>query len=84
MELIQETKNEKKNEGGITLRDIVELIFDNWYWIVLSVAVCVSVAWIYLSMQTPLPCSRCRNGLPEYILPKDQDLLPQPRPSRRQ
>ena len=54
MELIQETKNEKKNEGGITLRDIVELVFDNWYWIVLSVAVCVSVAWIYLAMQTPL------------------------------
>ena len=54
MELIQENKNEKKNEGGITLRDIVELIFDNWYWIVLSVAVCVSVAWIYLAMQIPL------------------------------
>ena len=54
MELIQETKNEKKNEGGITLRDIVELIFDNWYWIVLSIAVCVSVAWLYLAMQTPL------------------------------
>ena len=54
MELIQENKNEKKNEGGITLRDIVELIFDNWYWIVLSVAVCVSIAWIYLAMQTPL------------------------------
>ena len=29
MELIQETKNDKRNEGGITLRDIVELIFDN-------------------------------------------------------
>ena len=54
MELIQETKNEKKNEGGITLRDIVELIFDNWYWIVLSVAVCVLVAWLYLAKQTPL------------------------------
>ena len=54
MELIQETKNEKKNEGGISLRDIVELIFDNWYWIVLSVAICVSVAWIYLARQTPL------------------------------
>ena len=25
MELIQETKNDKKNEGGVTLRDIVEL-----------------------------------------------------------
>ena len=33
MELIQETKNDKKNEGGVTLRDIVELVFDNWYWI---------------------------------------------------
>ena len=30
MELIQETKNDKKNEGGVTLRDIVELVFDNW------------------------------------------------------
>ena len=29
MELIQETKNDKKNEGGVTLRDIVELVFDN-------------------------------------------------------
>lgn len=28
MELIQETKNDKKNEGGVTLRDIVELVFD--------------------------------------------------------
>ena len=24
MELIQETKNDKKNEGGVTLRDIVD------------------------------------------------------------
>ena len=39
MELIQETKNDKKNEGGVTLRDIVELVFDNWYWIVLSVVI---------------------------------------------
>ena len=54
MELIQETKNDKRNEGGITLRDIAELIFDNWYWIVLSVVVCVSIAWFYLAMQTPL------------------------------
>ena len=41
MELIQETKNDKKNEGGVTLRDIVELVFDNWYWIVLSVVMYV-------------------------------------------
>ena len=54
MELIQETKNDKKNEGGVTLRDIVELVFDNWYWIVLSVVICMSVAWFYLAMQTPL------------------------------
>ena len=47
MELIQETKNDKKNEGGVTLRDIVELVFDNWYWIVLSVVICMSVAWFY-------------------------------------
>ena len=26
MELIQETKNDKKNEGGVTLRDIVEVL----------------------------------------------------------
>ena len=51
MELIQETKNDKKNEGGVTLRDIVELVFDNWYWIVLSVVICMSVAWFYLAMQ---------------------------------
>ena len=52
MELIQETKNDKKNEGGVTLRDIVELVFDNWYWIVLSVVICMSVAWFYLAMHT--------------------------------
>ena len=51
MELIQETKNDKKNEGGVTLRDIVELVFDNWYWIVLSVVICMSVAWFYLASE---------------------------------
>ena len=54
MELIQETNDKKRNEGGIALRDIVELIFDNWYWIALSIVVCVSVAWLYLARQTPL------------------------------
>ena len=54
MELIQETKNDKKNEGGVTLRDIVELVFDNWYWIVLSVVICMSVAWCYFAMQARL------------------------------
>ena len=53
MELIQETKNDKKNEGGVTLRDIVELVFDNWYWIVLSVVIGMSVAWFYLAMLSP-------------------------------
>lgn len=47
MELIQETKNDKKNEGGVTLRDIVELVFDNWYWLCYrSLYVCRSHGFI--------------------------------------
>lgn len=42
MEYIQENeRTPKKDEGGINLRDVVELIIANWYWFVLSVLVCV-------------------------------------------
>ena len=33
MEYIQENeRTPKKDEGGINLRDVVELIIANWYW----------------------------------------------------
>ena len=46
MEYIQENeRTPKKDEGGINLRDVVELIIANWYWFVLSVLVCVGSAY---------------------------------------
>lgn len=55
MEYIQESaKVAKKDEGGINLRDIVDLILANWYWIVLSVVICVGVAYFYLLTIQPV------------------------------
>ena len=45
MEYIQENeRTPKKDEGGINLRDVVELIIANWYWFVLAVLVGVGSA----------------------------------------
>ena len=50
MEYIQENERTlKKDEGGINLRDVVELIIANWYWFVLSVLVCVGAAYFYVT-----------------------------------
>jgi len=52
MEYIQE--NKPKEEGGINLRDVVELAIANWYWFALSVVICVAVAWFYLERISPV------------------------------
>lgn len=53
MELISEN-NYKKDEGGITLRDIVEMVLANWYWFVLSVLLCVGGVYLYLATLSPV------------------------------
>ena len=55
MEYIQENeRTPKKDEGGINLRDVVELIIANWYWFVLSVLVCVGSAYFYVLTIQPV------------------------------
>lgn len=55
MEYIQENERTlKKDEGGINLRDVVELIIANWYWFVLSVLLCVGSAYFYVLTIQPV------------------------------
>ena len=55
MEKIQENeKILKTEENSINFRDIIELIWFNWYWFVLSVIVCVSIAYFYLLTIQPV------------------------------
>ena len=42
----------REEEASINLFDIFRLILDKWYWFVLSVTVCLSIAVLYL-MSTP-------------------------------
>ena len=53
---IQETNEKQTKESGfnISLRDVVELIIANWYWFVLSVLICVSIAYLYVQTLTPV------------------------------
>ena len=54
--------------GAINLHDIIRMILMNWYWFVLSVLVCLGVAYYYLA-KTPKIYSRTahhpRQGLTE-------------------
>lgn len=51
----QTTTNKKTSqEEFISLRDLIELFLGRWYWFVLSVAVCLGIAWIYLSSVSPV------------------------------
>ena len=43
--------------GAINLHDIIRMILMNWYWFVLSVLVCLGVAYYYLA-KTPKIYSR--------------------------
>lgn len=55
MEYIQENARVvKKDEGGLNLRDVVDMILANWYWLVLSVIVCVGAAYFYLMTIQPV------------------------------
>ena len=44
----------KRTENVITLRDILELFLNNWYWFITSVVLCLVVAWLYLSAVSPV------------------------------
>lgn len=46
-----------KNNTGLNLQDWLMLILKNWYWFILSVLICVSVAFFYLK-KTPEVYSR--------------------------
>jgi capsular exopolysaccharide synthesis family protein len=50
--MIQEEYNRTENneDGGMTVADYLRLIRSNWYWFVLSVTACVSLAVLYLQV----------------------------------
>lgn len=49
------TNNKKSSqEEFISIRDLIELFLGRWYWFVLSVAVCLGIAWVYLSSVSPV------------------------------
>ena len=50
----KKTTTSSPKENVITLRDIVELFLNNWYWFAASAVACVVMAWIYLSATPPL------------------------------
>lgn len=50
----KKTTISSSKENVITLRDIVELFLNNWYWFVVSAVACVAMAWVYLSATPPL------------------------------
>ena len=41
-------------EEFITLRDLIELFLSRWYWFVLSVVVCLAIAWVYVASISPV------------------------------
>ncbi|MDR2383134.1 MAG: polysaccharide biosynthesis tyrosine autokinase [Prevotellaceae bacterium] len=43
-------KTETHEEGGMTITDYLNLVTSNWYWFVLSVAACLSLAVLYLQI----------------------------------
>lgn len=56
MEYTQENNEKGIKESGfnISLRDIIELIIVNWYWVALSVFICVSAAYLYTRTLVPI------------------------------
>lgn len=49
--------DENENTNGITLHDLIQMVFANWYWFALSVVVCLGAAYYYLA-STPKIYSR--------------------------
>lgn len=43
-------KTGTEETGGLGIRDIIDRILSYWYWFVLSVLICLSVAYIYLKV----------------------------------
>ena len=54
MELIELTDEKAINEGGVGYREIIEIVLGNWYWFLLSVAVCMGIAYFYLAGISPV------------------------------
>src|SRR5574344_2319134 len=45
-----ETTSVKKNTNRFIIHNIIELFLSSWYWLVVSVILCLLCAWIYLKM----------------------------------
>lgn len=45
--------NEEEENGIFSLQSILELIFDNWQWLLLSIVTCLSLAFVYLRYKAP-------------------------------
>lgn len=50
-------QDETSEVGVFSLHDIIQMVLANWYWFALSVAVCLSVAYLYVA-RTPKVYSR--------------------------
>lgn len=48
------TNNNSSQEDFISLRDLIELFLNRWYWFVLSVIICVGITWFYLAGISPV------------------------------
>lgn len=53
METNTTTNKKTSQEEFINLRDLVELFLGRWYWFVLSVIICLGIAWVYLASISP-------------------------------
>jgi len=53
MEIQNNNNISEKNEPEINLSDIFIICMQNWYWILLSIFICVSVAALYIEMTAP-------------------------------
>ncbi len=40
----------KKNTNRFIIHNIIELFLSSWYWIVVSLVVCLAIAWLHLKM----------------------------------
>ena len=56
MEYIQEISETNAKEGGlkINVRDVIEMIIANWYWFILSIALCAGAAYLYTKTLIPV------------------------------
>ena len=44
------TANVRKNTNRFLIHNIIELFLSAWYWIIVSLVICMVVAWLYLKM----------------------------------